>query len=755
MSTALLRWYPHLLAGALCAGLAAANLVRMAAAAVAVAAGAAALVAVVLRPAWRIPAFACALLLAGWWWGSARLETLDRSVLLPFAGESARTVAVVTGPPRRGGFTLRIPAEVRRFGRLDVVEPVLLMLPLGRAPPQGAVLELIGRVERPRSSDEGFDEATWLRRRGVSVVVDGSHWHAIGRRGGLGGVADRLRSHLEKTIAPGQGGERRAVVAGVVLGADEGLSAELRDSFRASGLYHLLAVSGQNIAFIAAGVLGAAWIAGVPRWLGELGVLAAIGGYVLAVGWQPSVVRAGVAGALASLAWLAARPRERWYVLLLGAAVLLVWNPYALLEPGFQLSFAAVGAIFVVVPRVRRRLEGYPVPRFAATAVGVSAACGAVTAPIVWVHFGAVPTYTVIANALAAPVVAPLLGLGLLAAALHPVLPAAAFALAWANGWLAAYLATCARLVGSLPGAQVTSGQALAGIAVLAALLLAAMRLHERARRRLLAVAAVAVALAGAWMLAPESRPALPVGVRITVLDVGQGDGILIQTRRAAVLVDEGPPEAEVAAQLERLGVRRISLLVLTHPQRDHVGGAADVLERLPVDAVLDPRIPADSPEEHAALAAARERRVPVLTARAGAVYRLGRLRIEVLWPDGPGAPGEDPNEHATVLLVSYGDLDALLTADAEANVTARLRPPPVEILKVAHHGSADPLLPALLRRLRPQVAVISVGEDNEYGHPAPSTLAALTGVRLYRTDEDGPVRIESDGTALRIRTDR
>jgi competence protein ComEC len=221
------------------------------------------------------------------------------------------------------------------------------------------------------------------------------------------------------------------------------------------------------------------------------------------------------------------------------------------------------------------------------------------------------------------------------------------------------------------------------------------------------------------------------------------------------VLVDQGPPEEDVAAQLERIGVRRISLLVLTHPQRDHVGGAAEVLERIRVDAVLDPRIPSDSPEERAALAAAREKRVPVLTARAGVVYRLGRLRIEVLWPNRPGFPGEDPNEHAVVLLVSYGELDALLTADAESNVTAQLRSPPVEILKVAHHGSADPLLPALLRRLRPQVAVISVGEDNEYGHPAPSTLAALTGVRLYRTDEDGPVRIESDGTALRIRTDR
>ena len=115
---------------------------------------------------------------------------------------------------------------------------------------------------------------------------------------------------------------------------------------------------------------------------GELGALAAIGGYVLAVGWQPSIVRAGVAGALASLAWLAARPRDRWYFLLVGAAVLLAWNPYSLLEPGFQLSFGAVGAIFIGVPPLERRLEGYPAPRWLRAVIAVSVACGVATAPI-------------------------------------------------------------------------------------------------------------------------------------------------------------------------------------------------------------------------------------------------------------------------------------------------------------------------------------------------------------------------------------
>ena len=180
---------------------------------------------------------------------------------------------------------------------------------------------------------------------------------------------------------------------------------------------------------------------------GQMGALAAIGAYVLAVGAQPSVVRAGVAGGLASLAWMCARERDRWWFLLLGALVLLAWSPYNLLDPGFQLSFVAVAAIFTLVPRLMNRFEGYPMPRPAAAVVAVSIACGVATAPILLFQFGSVPAYSVIANAMAAPVVAPLLGIGLLSAALHPFVPDVAALLSWLDGWLAAYLVVCARAV--------------------------------------------------------------------------------------------------------------------------------------------------------------------------------------------------------------------------------------------------------------------------------------------------------------------
>ncbi len=150
------------------------------------------------------------------------------------------------------------------------------------------------------------------------------------------------------------------------------------------------------------------------------------------------------------------------------------------------------------------------------------------------------------------------------------------------------------------------------------------------------------------------------------------------------------------------------------------------VLSSIRVRVVLDPRLASSVPEERAALTEAKERRVPVVTARPGLEYAIGKLRVRVLWPDGPGVPSEDPNLRATVCLVSYGETDVLLGADAESPVLLPLRLPPVEVLKVSHHGSADDLLPALLEELRPRVAVISVGEGNTYGHPTPETLAAL-----------------------------
>jgi competence protein ComEC len=318
-------------------------------------------------------------------------------------------------------------------------------------------------------------------------------------------------------------------------------------------------------------------------------------------------------------------------------------------------------------------------------------------------------------------------------------------------------------VVADLPAARVDAHTALALAAVAAAVWLVVRQGRRRlsSQHRVVACALVAGAalVATAWVAtasAPVWNP--PAGFRVTFLDVGQGDSVLLETRQARILVDEGPPEADVAGQLIRMGIHSLSAIVLTHPQRDHVGGAAEVVRKLAVAQVLEPGLQVTGPESEEALAAARERGASIRVVRTGTSFRVGRLRLNVLWPADAGAPGEDPNFNAVVLVASYLATDVFLSADAESDVTAKLPLPPVEIMKVAHHGSEDPGLADELTTLRPRIAVISCGRNNDYGHPRPETLAALAGeagLAVYRTDLNGRVVVESDGHRLTVRTQR
>ncbi len=756
-----LHW-PALLAAAACLGVGSSLWLSAPLVVVGVLGAAALGVAVIVDGPLRVVTLGLALAVLGLGWGSARMEALRQSALRSELGEVGRAELVTVAPARSSPWATRVVAVVRSFRGEPVRERVLLVLPVGRSPPRGALIDATVRVAEPRPERDGFDERTWLARQAIQVVLHASSWREVGRRGGIGGVGDRLRDRIERAVGRGTEGVRRGIVLGVVLGEDEGLPVAVRDDFRASGLYHLLAVSGQNVAFLAGGVYALGWLLRLSRRVRELSILAVIGAYVLAVGWQPSVVRAGIAGGLASLAWLVSSPRDRWHFLAIGALVLLAWMPTSWLEPGFQLSFAAVAAIFVAVPRLRRRLDGYPIPTPVADALAVAVACGAVTAPIVLFHFGEAPVYTVLANVVAFPAAPLVLGFGLLAAAVDPISPGAAAALAGLAGWAAAWLELVARVVAGLPRAQADTRTALviaAGVATAWLGIRAGRRLPPA--RRPVAVLVLAGALVGVatWV---SARPARawhpPAGLRVTFLDVGQGDAVLVETPRARVLVDAGPPEGGAARQLLELGVRSLTALVLTHPERDHVGGAADVLRSIDVAQVLEPALEATGPEQQSAISEARARSVPIRVVRAGSDFTAGGLALRIQWPADSGTQTEDPNANAVVLTATYGTIDVLLPADAESDVTRRLPLGRVEVLKVAHHGSEDTGLATQLRELRPRVAVISCGRGNDYGHPHRATLAALAaspGLVTYRTDLDGRVVVESAGEGLTVRSDR
>jgi competence protein ComEC len=657
----------------------------------------------------------------------SHLRSLGQDPLASEIGDRVDGRAVVTGSVIHGRWDQR---AIARYGGSDVLLRATAQIETGD------VVEFEGRLRAPNGpTADGFDERTWLARQGVHEVLRASSARIVGRRGGIWGVIDGMRSSARDALRAG-GGDGEAVADGVLLGGNDGLTTDTRDAFRASGLGHLLAVSGQNVVLLVAAILVVCGCLGLAR-APALGLaIAATVLYVLVVGPGASVVRAGITGVVVAVAWLANRPVARWHVLAVAASGCLWLDPWAVLEPGFELSFAAVVAIFVAAPRVRRWLEGTPCPARLREPLAVSTACTLATAPIAWLQFDRVALAgSLPANLAALPAVAPLLWLGIAATLVHPIAPAAAVPLALAASALGEYLVVVARAGASID--HFVSGFGLAvGIGIAAIV----VTTWFKCSRFMFVVMLLVLTLPLLVGLSEGSTPA-PTTLRVTFLDVGQGNATLVEATGFRALVDAGPPDTHVARRLHALGVHHLDALVLSHPQADHVGGAAEVLDQFTVDRVLDPGLPTDERFEQDALAAARRHGVPVVIARRGLVLRAGDVDLRVLGPRSV-EPGEDPNDAAVIVVAEEGDCRVLLPADAEAGVELPLDPPKVGVLEVAHHGSDDPELPELLRRVRPGTAVISVGAGNTYGHPAASTLAALAaaGVYVRRTDRDGEV---------------
>jgi competence protein ComEC len=585
------------------------------------------------------------------------------------------------------------------------------------------------------------------------------------RRDGMRGTLDTVRRRAEEGVSTGLPPSMAALARGMVLGADEGIPAAMSDDFKDSGLAHVLAVSGQNVALLAALAWPLLAAAGLGRRGRLIGVAILIALYVPVTGAGPSILRAGVMGLAAVVAAFAGRPASRWYALLLAAALTLAWDPRAWQDVGWQLSFVAVAGIFALVRPLAGAMRALPEPLRMGAALTVAATLA--TAPLMAFHFERVSLAALPANLAALPAIPLVMWTGMLSATAAQVWIVPAELLNALNSFLLAYVAAVARWGARLPGGVAEVGidgpvQLAIAYAALAGILGAAWRLRAARRRgRAMLGACALVAAAGGALLLHGSTPAPPSGFTVTFLDVGQGDATLIQAPGGfAGLVDGGPPEAEVASKLRDRGVTRLDVVVLTHAQEDHQGGLEAVLARFPVDVLLDGGNPADGPDHRRIVALARARAVRVIPAAAGQRFRLGRsLRLDVLAPGSAldAAQGVDPNLRAAVLHVSYRGLDVLLPADAESEVTARLALRRVEVLKVAHHGSADEGLRVLLERLRPAAAVIPVGAGNRYGHPHPTTMRTLrsAGPRVFRTDRDGDVTLTLGPAGPTIRSQR
>jgi len=579
-----------------------------------------------------------------------------------------------------------------------------------------------------------------------------------------------IRARAEAALGRGMPTREAALARGFVLGEDEQIDEGTTEDFRRAGLSHLLAVSGQNVALLVLLAMPVLAALGLPLRTRLLWMLGLIAVYVPLAGAGPSIQRAGIMGALSVLATLAGRRASRFYALVFAAVVLLVFEPGIVGDVGWQLSFAAVlGILLLATPlraaiaaRIGTRGWRHAVAEGAAMTIAATLA----TAPLIAFHFEAVSTMTLIANLLALPAVAPAMWLGMLVAAAGQVPGLPVGALNAANSLLLAYIAQVAAWCGRPSWAYLHVRLGVGGLvgsylAIAAAVVLAIRTGGRRRGLRLggpaLAIGLVALGLAWAWGVGAEDRgavPGSPAGLRISVLDVGQGDAILLQPRdAAAVLVDGGPPGDGLAAKLRAAGVTRVGAAIVTHDQSDHAGGIRELLGDLPIGRLLYAVLRGQTLAEVAAAG------VPSRRLARGGELRSGGLRLDVLWPPAEllvgSHAGEDPNQLALVLLARWRRFSMLLTADAEAETTP-IEPGPIDVLKVAHHGSDDAGLGDLLDRTRPRLAVISVGAENPFGHPTAATLSTLAshGVPTLRTDRDGTVVLEMVGGSIRVSSD-
>ena len=690
--------------------------------------------------------------LAGCSVGAARVEAIDGGALRAPEGE-LKVAGFVAEPPAASGGTARFELASPRGDVLVEADP--------------AAAEGLRPGDEVAVGGELGPAPDWARgnlaRRGIAMVLRAATIERrAGHRGGPAGIVDRLRDRADEALGREVPAREAALSRGFVLGDDSEVDPRTVDDFRDSGLAHLLAVSGQNVVLLSLLALPLLAILGIGPRARLLAVGALVLLYVPLAGGGPSIQRAGVMGIAGLVAAGATRGASRAYALALAALVTLAIDPRATGDVGWQLSFAAVVGIMALARPFGERLhplvgrEGWR----GATAEGIAVTMAATiaTAPLIVLHFERFPVATLAANLAAMPAVAPAMWMGMVSIAAAQVDPLLAVPSNVAGSVFVAWIAQVAAWFGR-PGwaaqdVSLAPGLLLAASLALGALLFLGLRLWrpgDGPGRGTLSLAAAALLLV--FLVAPRlsegGRRALapppPGGARVEVLDVGQGDAILVRPSRAdPILIDGGPPGGDLAGALGSAGVTRLEAVLLTHPDLDHYGGLTELLGTLPVGRFLFDRAPPEL------LSLARTSGAALGRVSEGQSLRDGDVRLDLLWPpadDGPAAarPGPDgeTNSRSIVALLRWRGFRMLFTGDAEAE-SVPMDPGPLDVLKVSHHGSEDAGLPTLLDRTMPSLAVISAGEGNPYGHPVPEILESLAAdrVKTLRTDRDGTVSI-------------
>lgn len=578
------------------------------------------------------------------------------------------------------------------------------------------------------------------------------------------GAGDRaveaVRDGLRRAVAE-LPEERRALVPALVLGDTSAMTDRLREDFRSTGLVHLTAVSGANLTLLLAFLLTVArWLGVRGRWLHLIG-LAGVGIFVALCRNEPSVLRAAAMG-LVALAALGANSHAGKGIRHLSLAVvgLLLIDPWLGRSVGFGLSVLASGGIILLAARWRDRMGWLPAPL--AEAITVPLAAQLATQPLVTAISGQVSMVGLLANALAGPFVGPATVLGFATAGLSVPLPALAAFTGWLAGWCAQAILWISHAGAGLPGAAWQWPSGAAGVLVVLLACAAAVPLVGWLLSRRLLVLAAALLLV-LVLARPQVTPGWPPrDWLIVACNVGQGDALVLNAGAGqAVLVDTGPDPAPLTGCLDALGVRAVPLLVLTHYHADHIGGLAAVLGRRPVGMLLVS--PLASPPGTAAAVArqASAAGVPLHTAAPGQRLQIGPVTWQTIGPLRVGQPvatsdGESAAENDASILATaeIAGIRMLLTGDAEPTAQAAvlrsgadLR---ADVLKVPHHGSGRQD-EGFVCASRARAALISVGADNDYGHPAPRTLQLLgrCGQQVLRTDRQGAIALTQENSRL------